>query len=87
MQMDASNFLQGGREISFEFGIGKHRVKLQGTVTNEAIAFHETRYSPNVRGELMSGPMLRTRNLDAQPFREFVCERLPVLLRQAMRRA
>ncbi len=86
MQMDASDFLQGGREIRFEFGIGKYRVHLAGTVTPEAIAFHETRYAPDVRGELISGPMLRMRGLSVKTFRDFVCERLTVLLRTAMRR-
>ena len=86
LQMDASNLLQGGRELTFEFGVGEYRVQLGGTVTSEAIAFHETRYSPDVRGELISGPMLRLRQLNGTTFREFVCERLAVLLRTAMRR-
>ena len=86
LQMDASNFLEGGREMRFEFGIGEHRSQLLGTVTTEAIAFHETRYSPDVHGEFISGPMLRLRHLDAEAFRSFICERLTVLLRDATRR-
>lgn len=86
LQMDASNFLEGGREIRFEFGIGEYRSQLLGTVTTEAIAFHETRYSPEVHGEFTSGPMLRLRYLDAEQFRDFICERLTVLLRDATRR-
>lgn len=86
MDMDASNFLEGGREIRFEFGVGECRTQLIGTVTEEAIAFHEVRHNPQVRGELISGPMLRLRNLDATTFREFICERLNVLLRDAMPR-
>ena len=86
MEMDASNFLEGGREITFEFGFGEYRIKLHGTVTTEAIAFHETRYAPDVRGELTSGPMLRLRHLNGQMFREFLCERLTILLRTVMRR-
>jgi len=86
LQMDASNFLEGGREMRFEFGIGEHRSQLLGTVTTEAIAFHETRYSPEVHGEFISGPMLRLRHLDAKVFRDFICERLTVLLRDATRR-
>ena len=57
-----------------------------GTVTTEAIAFHETRYAPDLHGELLSGPMLRLRGLDAGVFRKFICERLTILLRGAMRR-
>ena len=86
MQMDASNFLQGGREIRFEFALDEHRTQLLGTVTTEAIAFHETRYSPDVHGELASGPMLRLRTLTARTFREFLCQRLTLLLRNAIRR-
>lgn len=86
MQMDASNFLEGGREIRFEFGIGDFRTELLGTVTTEAIAFHETRFSPNVYGDLISGPMLRLHTLDSTTFRDFVCERLLVLARSRLRR-
>ena len=86
MQMDASNFLQGGREVKLEFAIGEYRTQMHGTVTSEAIAFQETRHTPEMRGELMSGPMLRTRGLTAETFRNFVCERLAILLRSALRR-
>ena len=86
MQMDASSFLEGGREIRFEFGLGEYRSLLQGTVTAEAIAFHETRYSPDFHGELTAGPMIRLRYLNADTFREFICERLATLLRTATRR-
>lgn len=86
MQMDASNLLEGGRELAFEFAMGGCRIQLQGTVTQDSIAFHEVRHSPEVHGQLMAGPMLRFRSLDASSFREFVCDRLTVLLRFAGRR-
>ncbi|UCE58719.1 MAG: hypothetical protein JSU63_14900 [Phycisphaerales bacterium] len=85
MEMDASSFLSGGREIKFEMGLGEYRANLHGTVTSEAIAFHETRHSPDMHGELVSGPMLRLRGLDATMFREFICERLTLLLRTIAR--
>lgn len=85
MEMDASKFLEGGRELRFEFGIEDFRAQLLGTVTTEAIAFHETRFSPDVRGELVSGPMLRLHTLTPDVFRQFLCERLSVLLRDYMR--
>lgn len=85
MQMDASSFLQGGRELKFEFCLGEYRSELLGTVTADAIAFHETRYSPDVHGELVSGPMLRLRNLTGDTFRNFVCDRVATLVRAAMR--
>jgi hypothetical protein len=86
MQMDASNLLDGGREIKFEFGIGDFRSRLDGTATGEGIAFHQTRYSPDCHGEFSAGPMLRLRNLTANGFREFICERLTLLLRLLLRR-
>lgn len=86
MHMDASSFLEGGREIKFEFGLGQHRTQLHGTVTTEAIAFHETRHTPDVHGELVSGPMVRLRSLNGEKFRNFICGRLTQLLRTAMRR-
>ncbi|RME39064.1 MAG: hypothetical protein D6788_06205 [Planctomycetota bacterium] len=85
MQMDASDFLEGGREIKFQFAMNGHHVHMHGTVTTEAVAFHETRSSPHVRGELLSGPMLRLRGLDANRFRQFICERLARLVRDATR--
>lgn len=85
MEMDASNLLKGGREIEFQFSVGEYRSKLHGTVTTEAIAFHETRYTPSIAGELTSGPMLRLRGLTGEVFRNFLCERLGVLLRAALR--
>lgn len=86
LQMDASNLLQGGREIRFDFGVGEHRVQLLGTATTEAIAFHETRFNPDVHGELVSGPMLRLRNLTGEVFRDFICTRLAVVIRASMRK-
>jgi len=86
MQMDASNLLSGGREVRFEFGIGGHRSELQGTVTSDAIAFHEVRFSPDIHGQLLAGPMLRLKTLSANTFREFICERLTMVLRLAARR-
>lgn len=86
MQMDASNFLEGGRELTFEFALGEFRSQLHGTITSEGVAFHEVKYSPDFHGELTAGPMLRIRQLTAESFREFICDRLSRLIRMAMRR-
>lgn len=86
MQMDASNLLEGGREIQFEFGLGEYRMQLHGTVTSDAIAFHEVRHAPEIEGQLVAGPMLRLKTLTAETFREFICGRLTVLLRLALKR-
>lgn len=86
MHMDASKLLEGGREILFEFGLGEYRLELQGTVTSDSIAFHEVRHAPIIEGQLVAGPMLRLKTLNADVFREFICGRLAVLLRMAERR-
>ena len=86
VKMDAANFLQGGRGIKLDFAFGECQLRLQGTVTDEGVAFEETRYGPRMQGELTSGPMLRLRNLNAAVFRDFLCERLAMLIRAAMRR-
>jgi len=83
MQMDASDFLQGGSEFRFEFAINGFRTQLLGTVTTEAVAFHETRQNPDVRGEFVSGPLLSLRGLTVEIFRDFICQRLALLVRAA----
>lgn len=85
LSMDAAAFLEGGREIGFEFELKGHRLQLLGTVTSDSIAFCETRYAPHLRGELVSGPMLRIRQLTPQSFRDFICEHLSVLVRSVAR--
>jgi len=86
MHMDASNLLEGGRDLQFEFSLGAYRMELQGTVTSDAIAFHEVRHAPDIEGQLVAGPMLRLKTLTADTFREFVCARLSILLRLTARR-
>ena len=86
LDLDASNLLQGGREIKMELALAGHRIQLHGTATSEMIAFHETRHTPDFSGELAGGPMLRLRTLDTKAFRDFVCGRLSRLVHQVMRR-
>lgn len=86
LHMDASNFLEGGREIILEFGFGECRTKLVGTVTTSAIAFHVRKQNPDVHGELLSSCKINLRTLTADTFREFVCERLVILVRDYKRR-
>lgn len=85
LSMDAAAFLEGGREIRFEFELKGHRLQLLGTVTSDSIAFCETRYAPHIRGELVSGARLRIRHLTPQSFRDFICEHLSVLVRSVGR--
>ncbi|MFQ5462427.1 MAG: hypothetical protein ACE5E5_07340 [Phycisphaerae bacterium] len=85
LEMDASNLLQGGREIKIAFSICGFRTELLGTVTNEAIAFHETHYTPDTGAQIASGPLLGLRRLNAKTFRDFICSQLAALVRTTMR--
>lgn len=51
LEMDGSNFLDGGRATEFPFQVGGYRTKLAGTVTSEAVAFHETPSAPHMGGD------------------------------------
>jgi hypothetical protein len=85
MQVDVANLLSGGRNLQLEFAFREYRSVLLGTVTPDAVAFEERRFAPNVNGELVSGPSLRIRGLNAATLREFLCERLAILLKTALR--
>ena len=84
MKLDASTFLAGERELMIELSFRDHRSELCGVVTREAIAFSEIRRVGNTGGEISSGPSLRLRSLTTSTFREFLCERLGLLMRAAM---
>lgn len=84
LKLDASLFLSGERELQVELAFDGIRVELHGTVTTEAIAFRQIRYEGDLGGQLASGPALRVRTLDASRLREFVCERLAMLVRSAL---
>jgi hypothetical protein len=84
MEMDAEDFLSGGVGLVIEVAFDIHGMRMEGTVTPKGIAFHEARFSNNVRGVLTTGPMLQTRNLTEEKFREFICERISQLVRSAM---
>ncbi len=86
IEMDAQNLLSGGVGVVIDVEYDIYAMRMEGTATDEGIAFQETRFSNNVRGVVTAGPMLRSRNLTGQQFRNFVCERITQLIRSAMRR-
>ncbi|MFQ5489298.1 MAG: hypothetical protein ACE5GE_01140 [Phycisphaerae bacterium] len=85
--LDPERFLAGGVEILIEVKFETFGLRMEGTVTPEGIAFHETRFSDDMLGVVTTGPMLRARNLNGQSFREFMCERVAQLVRSAVRRS
>ena len=56
------------------------------TAKHRVIAFHEVKYAPDIHGQLLAGPMIRLKQLNARTFREFVCERLTLLLKHVAKR-
>lgn len=85
IEMDARDFLSGGVGLLVEVEYDVYGMQMEGTVRPQGIAFQEARYCNNIRGVVRAGPMLRTRNLTGQQFREFLCERISQLVRSAMR--
>lgn len=85
IKMDDSDFQSGGRGLAIEISYGGDRLCLEGTVTPDAIAFHETRFFSRLPGTVAAGPMLRTRNLCEKVFGDFLYERTIVLVKAANR--
>ncbi|NOX57402.1 MAG: hypothetical protein GXP29_00905 [Planctomycetes bacterium] len=87
LQMNAGNFLDGGREIVVEIQFAGIAMRYDGTVTTGAIAFQQTRFDEGDRSGLTaSGAALRTRDLDGMKFRKFLCDRIGRLVQQASKR-
>lgn len=84
MTMDASDFLDGGRHITLEFAREPYIIRLEGAVTDRAIGFNEVHSTRLVEGTIKSGPMLMTRRLSVEQFREFVFERVAILIKSVL---
>ncbi len=80
MEFDPSDFLDGGRTVAFVFALKAHYLRLRGTVVEGRIAFSEILSQGNDNGVMSGGPMLLTRTLGVEQFREFVCERIATLV-------
>lgn len=85
IEWSVGDFLAGGRELTLEFAVPPHRIKLRGTVARDVIAFEVNRFVSDTGGEVASGPMLRLRTLDKARFREFLCEQIALLIRSVLR--
>jgi hypothetical protein len=85
MEMDATNFLSGGRELTIQIVLGDWEMILNGMATTEGIAIQETRRAPHLSGDLNSGSLLRMNGLTPDTFRHFLVKRLARLLRTALR--
>ena len=84
LSMDVANFLDGGRQIEIEFVREPFIIRLEGTVTDRAIAFNEIKSTRTVDGAITGGPMLMTRRLTGEKFRGFLCERIATLIKSVL---
>ncbi len=87
MELDADEFLGGGPSLRIKFSYGDLTMDLDGTVMRGGVAFYIVRGVGSKKGALVSGPMLRIRNLTAENFREFIVGHLSQLIKDAIRQA
>ncbi|GJM24663.1 MAG: hypothetical protein DHS20C16_10780 [Phycisphaerae bacterium] len=87
LQMNAERFLDGKREVVIEMQFEGIGMRYNGTVIDGVIAFSQTRFDDEDRSGLTaSGAALRTRGLNAERFRAFLCDRIAHLVQQASKR-
>jgi hypothetical protein len=87
MELDADEFLGGGPSLRIKFSYGELTMDLDGTVMRGGVAFYIVRGIGSNKGAVVSGPMLRIRNLTAEDFREFIVDHLSQLIKDALRQA
>ncbi len=88
VSIDCSEFLSGeSRTIVVDVGFGSLRCKLEGLVTQDGIAFQESRFVSGVAGTVTAGPMLRLRGLTAELFVNYIYDRTISLVHEAKRSA
>ncbi len=87
VSMDADELLGGGSTLKFRFKYGELTLELDGTVMRGGVAFYLIRSTGATQGAVVSGPMLRIRNLSADEFRSFIVEHIRILVKDALRQA
>ncbi|MCH7701853.1 MAG: hypothetical protein IID37_09200 [Planctomycetes bacterium] len=85
LRMDITDFLSGGRGIDIAIDFQGQGLRLSGIATDVGIAFQETRIHQGIDGTVTSGPMLRTRTLTNDQFRDFICDHIAALVRMVDR--
>ena len=85
IEMDADDFLSGGVGLCIDLEFDIYAMRMEGTVARPGIGFREIHFANGVRGFETAGQMLRTRNLTADKFRTFLCERVTQLVRSVVR--
>ncbi len=87
MELDVDEFLGGGSSLKIKFAYGDLTMDLDGTIMRGGVAFYIVRGVGTNKGAIVSGPMLRIRNLTGEDFREFVVDHLSQLIKDALRQS
>lgn len=87
MELDADEFLGGGSALRLKFAYGELTMELDGTVMRGGVAFYIIHGVGQNKGAVVSGPMLRIRNLTADEFRHFLVDHLSRLIKDALRQS
>lgn len=85
MAMDVDEFLGGGSSLKIRLTYGEVTMELDGTVMRGGVAFYIIHGTGQNRGAVVSGPLLRIRNLSGDDFRQFLVEHLGQLIKDALR--
>lgn len=85
--MDASDLLGRGRKVVLEISYDGQRLRLNGLVTDDGIAFEEAYYQGDAASTVASGPLLRARQLTEQTFADFLYDQVIKLVRSSRRPA
>ncbi len=85
MDLDVDELLGGGTTIKIRMTYGDLIMELDGTASRGGVAFYIIRGTGTSKGAMVSGPMLRIRNLEAAQFRQFLVDHLGQLIKDALR--
>lgn len=87
MTMDVDEFLGGGSSLKIRLAYGETTMELDGTVMRGGVAFYIIHGIGQNKGAVVSGPLLRIRNLSGEDFRQFLVEHLGQLIKDALRQS
>lgn len=85
MAMDVDEFLGGGTSFKIRLTYGEVTMELDGTVMRGGVAFYIIHGNGQNKGAVVSGPLLRIRNLSGDDFRHFLVGHLSQLIKDALR--
>jgi len=79
------DLLNGGRKLLLEIGVWEYSLILRGTAIRDVIGFEKIQCCGSLEGAIASGPMLSINILNADTFREFLCNQIASVVRTTLR--